>query len=334
MDAHLVSLVVPGSFEAVQYLGLRLVVERMHKVGKGTVVAICSPAAGDGKSVTSINLAGALAQDPKARVLLIEVDLHRPFATMDDYLALGDPDALGLVDVILEPSLTLKEAVRHLPLFNLSILPGGSRSPAPYEVLKSPRFRDLLEDARRRYDYVILDAPPVVPVPDCRLIEGWVDGFIMVVSAHRTPRRMLGEALNLIRPEKILGLVFNRHDRMASRYYRYYYNYAYEQSKRWKGFGWRAWVLEPISKSPLQDSSCGKGLGFMSFLARLKALSAGFEASSAIDPQGPVRPTGGTGGEAGGKTAKNQASRGEVSSLPHSLFSLRDLMGDFSARTL
>lgn len=225
MDAHLVSLVAPGSLEAERYRGLRLVVERMRKAGEGTVVGVCSPTAGDGKSITAVNLAGSLAQDLEARVLLIEIDLHRP--SMDGYLALRDPAGLGLADFILDASLALEGVVRRLPSFNLSVLPAGSLPAAPYEVLKSQRLGDLLTEARRRYDYVILDCPPVVPVADCRLIEEWVDGFLMVVAAHQTARRMLEEALNLMRPEKVLGIVFNRHDRPASRKYEYY-QYAYK----------------------------------------------------------------------------------------------------------
>src|SRR5687767_8246910 len=62
VDAHLVSLVAPDSIEAEQYRGLRYVVEQMHKAGEGTLIGVCSPSPGDGKSVTAINLAGSLAQ--------------------------------------------------------------------------------------------------------------------------------------------------------------------------------------------------------------------------------------------------------------------------------
>lgn len=223
VDAHLVSLVAPGSLEAEQYRGLRHVVEHMHKAGEGTVVAVSSPTPGDGKSITAINLAGALAQDPEANVLLLEVDLRRP--SLGDNL--GDFTGRGLVDAILDSSLIVEDVVHRLPRFNLAVLPAGTRPNAPYEILKSPRLGELLAQARRRYDYVILDAPPVVPVPDCRLIAKWVDGFLMVVAADRTPRGALEEALNLMDPHSVLGLVFNCHDRSASRQYGYGYGYGY-----------------------------------------------------------------------------------------------------------
>ena len=64
-------------------------------------------------------------------------------------------------------------------------LPAGTLPPAPYEILESPRFADLLQEARRRYDYVILDTAPLVPVPDSRLIAKCVDGLLLVVGAHK-----------------------------------------------------------------------------------------------------------------------------------------------------
>lgn len=242
MDAHLVSLVAPESPEAEQYRALRYEVEYVHKAGECTVVGVCSAIPGDGKTTTAINLAGALAQDPRARVLLIEVDLRRPAVTVGDQLALGDVAGRGLVDAILDPSLSLEEVVRHVPHFNLTVLPAGKRSASPYEALKSSRFGELLTQARQRYDYVILDAPPVIPVPDCRLIAKWADGFIMVVAAHRTPREALEEALTLMRPASILGLVFNGYDRSTTRYYGYGYGYGNPADRsrvRWWSRLWR-----------------------------------------------------------------------------------------------
>src|SRR2546429_2716767 len=77
--------------------------------------------------------------------------------------------------------------------------------------------------ASRQYDYVILDTPPLAAVQDARLIADWVDGFVMVVAAHRTPRKLFEEALNVMDPAKLIGLVFNGDDRRRSDYHGYYY---------------------------------------------------------------------------------------------------------------
>ena len=71
-----------------------------------------------------------------------------------------------------------------------------------------------------------MDAPPVVPIPDCRLMELVVDAFLLVVAAHRTPRRLLSEALNALSPDKTLGIVFNGADFPLRGYYRSYYGYG------------------------------------------------------------------------------------------------------------
>ncbi len=222
VDKHLVSLTEPDSYEAEQYRKLRYVLEEKRKTDRGTTVAICSPAAGDGKSLTALNLALALAQARDSKVLLVDVDLRRESAALKEHLKLGNPGVNGLTDAVMSSTLALQDVSRTLQGTNLSIVFTGSRVNAPYELLRSARFEQLLHEAAKNYQYVILDAPPVVPVSDCRVIRRFVDYFLMVVAAHRTPRPMLEEALDLIGPEKLLGLIFNRGDLMPRRYYGYY----------------------------------------------------------------------------------------------------------------
>jgi capsular exopolysaccharide synthesis family protein len=221
-----VSFLTPSSFEAEQYRALRYMVEQMHKARGPSLVAVTSAAAGDGKTTTAINLAGTLAQAPETRVLLVEADLRRPSVTVRDHLGLRDAGGSGLVDAILDEGIALESVVQRHPRFNLSVLPAGWRPTAPYEALKSPRLGELLEEARQRYDYTILDMPPLLAVPDCRVIGKWVDGFLLVVAAHKTPRKLVEEALNVLEPGKVVGLVFNGDERPLSGYYGYYYAYS------------------------------------------------------------------------------------------------------------
>jgi Mrp family chromosome partitioning ATPase len=112
--------------------------------------------------------------------------------------------------------------VRRIEALNLSVLPAGASHARPYELLASPRLESILRDARRAYDYVLVDTPPLVPLADCRLLTRYVDGFVVVVAAHRTPRKLLAEMLDLVDHAKIVGLVFNGDDRPLSPYYGYY----------------------------------------------------------------------------------------------------------------
>lgn len=212
IDAHLVSLLSPLSFGAEQYRTLRYVVEQAHRLDHVSIVAVSAPTVGDGKTTTAINLAGALAQAADARVLVIDADLRRP--SLHRYLGLGEVRR-GLTDAVLDPILTLVDVVQPFTSFNLSVVPAGSPTPSPYELLKSERFGELLEEARRQYDYVVVDTPPLVQVPDCRIIGTHVDGFLVVVRAHKTRTRLFDEAVRVLESAKVLGVVFNESDDLA-----------------------------------------------------------------------------------------------------------------------
>jgi capsular exopolysaccharide synthesis family protein len=215
LDEHLVSLLAPTSFEAEQYRELRHAIEQLRKSVELSVIAVSSPVAADGKTTTAINLAGALAQAPDARVLLVDADLREP--SLAAFLGIRDHAVPGLVDAILNTNLPLEAVTQAQPYLNLSVITAGRRPSAPYEILKSPRVRELFAETRQKYDYVIVDTPPLVSVPDGRVFGEWLDGFLIVVAAHRTPRKLLEEAFNLMEPSKILGLVFNGDDHHVSR---------------------------------------------------------------------------------------------------------------------
>jgi capsular exopolysaccharide synthesis family protein len=219
LEGHLVSLLTPTSFEAEQYRALRYMVEHINKNTGLRVLGVTSPAVGDGKTVTAINLAGTLSQAPEVRVLLVEADLRKPgIATL---LGLAPVRGPGLVDAILDPTISLDDVVRPRPPFRLSLLPGGPPQLSPYEMLRSPRLTELFEEMRQRYDYVVLDTPPLILFPDCRLLQPYIDGLLMIVAAHKTPRKLVEDALNIVDRSKILGLVFNGDDRPRLGYYDY-----------------------------------------------------------------------------------------------------------------
>jgi capsular exopolysaccharide synthesis family protein len=223
LNEHLVSLSAPGSFEAERYRSLRHVIEQRRTERETTVIAVTSAAPGDGKTTTAINLAGTLAQAPSARVLLVDADLRLP--SVVEQLGLGDPEP-GLVEAIRDPGADLEGLVRRCDPWNLSVLPAGRPPQAPYEVMRSPRLGELLQEARGRYDTIVVDTPPLVPVPDGRLLGRWVDGFLLVVAAHRTPRRLVEDALDMMEPERLIGIVFNGDDRPWRGYYGYYGSYG------------------------------------------------------------------------------------------------------------
>ena len=209
---------------------LRHAVERLHDEAGYQVFGVTSAGAGDGKTVTTLNLAGSLAQSVTTRVLVVCADLHRETAT--EYLGLARHGTPGLAEALADDHYDLREVVTRIDAFNISILPAGNAQTRPYELLASPRLEQLLDEARRQFDYVLVDTPPIAPLADCRLLGRWVDGFILVVAANKTPRKLVGEALGVLQSARVFGVVFNGDEQRLSPYYGYYSHYHKTPTRR------------------------------------------------------------------------------------------------------
>ena len=215
-DPRVVTFSRRESFEAEQFRRLRHRVEELAARRSVRVIAVTSPGAGEGKTITAVNLAGALAQARHTRVLLIDADLRRPRVGSACGVEDGRP---GLVAALRQAPRDLDDVVWRLPEVSLEVLPCERTRVDPYEVLRSKAFADLLREARRRYSFVVVDTAPVIPVPDTSLLTDLIDGYLLVVSANATPRKLLGEALNTLEARTVLGLVFNRDPQPLFGYY-------------------------------------------------------------------------------------------------------------------
>jgi capsular exopolysaccharide synthesis family protein len=180
---------------------------------------VVSASAGEGKTTLTLGLATALARDRESRVLLIEGDLRRP--AMERYL--GIPNVPGLSDWI-EGS--------HQPMGLRSVMPtgfkllsAGTQELRHSEAFGSPRMNALLQAARRSFDWVIIDCPPVTPVADAIMFQDYVDGFLLVVRARHSPRETLQGAVGRIKPGRIVGIVFNDQKEILHNYYSYGYRH-------------------------------------------------------------------------------------------------------------
>ncbi len=209
IDPHLVCLLQPTAFLAESYFRLRHAVEEMRRPECGIVLGVTSPQAGDGKTLTAINLAGALAQNADARVLLVDLNFRKSAASVHQHFDLQPDASSGVAGWVAKVQSGNELTTYQLPDFNLSLIPSGSCPESPYELLKSPRLDELFEQARQQFDYIIVDTPQTLLLPDIELIERVVDGFLIVVKANSTTREKLEEMLNLMAQEKVLGLIFN-----------------------------------------------------------------------------------------------------------------------------
>jgi protein-tyrosine kinase len=230
IDDHLVSLLEPTSFAAEQYRAVRLAIETLHRERDIRVVAIASPGRGEGRTMTAINLAGALAQASDARVILVEADLRHP--SIARYLGLAA--GRGLSGYLLDGTTTVDAVLQQPASIAFTVLPAGAASSMPYELLKSPRLGALLTELRQRFDYVLVDTPSALPFPDVGILRDLVDGFVGVVRANRTPRERLADMMNVLGRQRALGLVFNDDDQTGVP--------AFEDGE----VGWRRLVPRPL----------------------------------------------------------------------------------------
>ncbi|GHH68172.1 chromosome partitioning protein [Streptosporangium violaceochromogenes] len=170
------------------------------------VFLITSPLMGDGKSTTAVNLAGALAAEG-AQVILVEVDLRRPaLARM-----LGLVGEAGLTSVLTGRAELSEVAQSTAGPHRMTVLTSGPLPPNPSELLGTQRMRDLLNRLSQSFDYVILDAPPLLPVTDAAVLMPGVDGAVLVTRAKKTRREELREALAVLEAARgrVVGLLFN-----------------------------------------------------------------------------------------------------------------------------
>ena len=232
MDSHLVSFLAPETLEAERYRSICYNIEKVRREKGASVLAIVSPELGDGKTTTAINLAGTFAQHPEIRVLLIDLDFRRP--AVRKRLGFVQNNTPGLVEMIGRPSLSLKEVVVRPAELKFSLLLAGDSPVLPHDVLNSSRVGEILQEARQEYDYVLLDLPPLLPASDGQRIERWADGFVLVVSADKTSRKLIEEALRMVDQSKLIGLIFNNYKSPAFGYYSYYtYNDASPAQTGW-----------------------------------------------------------------------------------------------------
>ena len=169
------------------------------------VMVVSSAGAGDGKTVSAINIAGVLSLRDNANVLLIDADFRRAGVSS----ALGLPPGPGLSNV-LRGLCALQEAIIRVEQFpNLYVLTAGTSDVNPAELLDTDQWKSLCSTVRKHFSFVMIDAPPIAAVADYELIQASCDGVIFVARPDITDRTLLHKALELIPEEKKLGVVLN-----------------------------------------------------------------------------------------------------------------------------
>lgn len=212
----------PASIE--QYRRLAAVLHHAQNERGIRVIMVTSALPGEGKTLTASNLALTLSESYQRRVLLVDADLRRP--SVHQLFAL--PSLSGLSDglrSVEDRKLTLVEVSTRL-----TVLPAGRPDPDPMSVLTSSRMQYVLDEAREKFDWVIVDTPPVGLMPDAHLLAAMVDGAVLIVGAGMSPHRTVAKAAEVIGRDRILGVVLNRVQHTDTSHDGYYYSSYYGSS--------------------------------------------------------------------------------------------------------
>lgn len=221
VEINLIVNTDPKSPIAESYRMLRTNVQFSNSGKELKTIMITSSMPGEGKSTTIANLALAMAQ-AGSRVLIMDCDFRRSIQhkifKISDEQGLSSCIAMGL-DLI--------DIIKKTDFKDLFIAPAGITPPNPSELLMSERFKEILAMAKKEFDYILIDAPPVAPVTDAIVISNYTDGVLLLISynkvapkaANRVKRQLEVAGAN------ILGVVLNKAG--INEHYGYGYGYGH-----------------------------------------------------------------------------------------------------------
>ncbi len=223
---------------AEAYRTLRTVVYFSVPDNQAKTILLTSPFQGEGKSTTASGLAIAMAKAGR-RTLMIDGDLRKP--TLHRIFELGD--AIGLSSVMAGRE-TLDKAIQKSAVEGLDVLPCGPIPANPSEILNSRAFAEMLQKLAAKYDHIVIDSPPVLPVTDARILGATCDVTLLVLRANRSTRRMSEYAAEAMLGvgARVLGVVVN--DVPRNKRNGYYGGYGYGNS----GYGRR--TFEAATAAP------------------------------------------------------------------------------------
>ena len=193
VNPYLVLFHEPAGFRAEQVRALRNRLVAMNPDGEPKTLVVTSAVRGEGKTVAALNLAMAMAELERQQVVLVDADLRRP--SCERYLNLN-PEP-GLADVLLGRA-PLERVLRPAGYRQLMLLGAGTRVTNPAEVLSSSRLDELLQRLKERFQYIVVDTPPVLPSTDAGVLASRVDGTLVVVRLERSLKKQSREAVRTL----------------------------------------------------------------------------------------------------------------------------------------
>ncbi len=226
-EQRLVTMTEPEGTGAEMFRVLATRLAHMQRKRHLHKLLITSSVVDEGKSVVSANLALTLARRPNTRVLLVEADLRRPSCS-----ALFASSELRGISEWSEGKLDLRDSLYQIRDTPVWMLAAGKPMDEPLPLLESDHFAKMLESVSAYFDWVLLDATPLLPMADSTSIARLCDGVLVVVRDGYTRKKVLNKAVETVEKSKLLGVVFNEATMLNVDYERYYGAYYGGKSKK------------------------------------------------------------------------------------------------------
>ncbi len=223
-NSSLVTFMNPDSPIAEEYRKLKTVLLRMTREEFRNTLIVTSAVSGEGKSITSTNLAIMLAREYGQTVLLIDADLRRP--SLNEYL--GIAPRFGLADC-LEDKIDAGRAMVKTGIPKLSFMSAGKAVANPGELLSSHRMKEFLAELKHRYKdrYIIIDTSPILLFAETQALSALVDGILVVVKEGGASLKGIGQMFDILKGSSVLGIVYNNASitSLGGKYHHHYDHY-------------------------------------------------------------------------------------------------------------
>ena len=218
-ESRVVTLTESNSLGAEKFRLLRTRLRNLREHRQLQKLVVTSAVPNEGKTLVAMNLAVCLAKHTDERILLLEGDLRKPM--LGEHLGIKSLPGVGQwwasVD---EP---IDKFIYRFDDLQLWILPAGSAPEDPVNILQSSRFLELYKHLSTCFDWIIIDAPPLLPMADVSFWSRQADGLLLVVREGTTPKTILQKGLDTLDNPKVIGVVLNDAHQVDSSYYHHYY---------------------------------------------------------------------------------------------------------------
>jgi capsular exopolysaccharide synthesis family protein len=217
-ESRLVTITEHNSLAAEKFRVLKTRLRHLQQKQELKTILITSASAGEGKTMVASNLAVTLARNTSQRVLLLEGDLRHP--ALARQFGLRDPR--GITEWF-ETEDPLSRFVYRIEGLRLWSLLAGSPAVESLNILQSTKFTEAVNQLAPAFDWIVIDAPPLVPLADVHVLSTLAEGLVLVVRQGKAPKKALVKGLGGLDGAKVLGVVFNDAQAIEPGYYDQYY---------------------------------------------------------------------------------------------------------------